>query len=36
MFMARKIHIVLSGMQKVRIDQTAEDELVRTVPYFSP
>lgn len=33
MLMAQKIHAVLSGMEQLRIDETSEQELLRTVPY---
>jgi len=33
---ARRIHAVLSGLEKVRIDQTTEAQLLRTVPYLVP
>lgn len=32
MFMARQMYAVLSGMQKLRIDQTSEEELLKAVP----
>lgn len=32
--MARKFHAVLSGLERVRVDQTTEAELMRTVPYM--
>ena len=32
--MARRIHAVLAGLEQVRIDQTNEAELLKTVPYL--
>jgi hypothetical protein len=34
MLMTRKIHSVLAGMQKIRLDQTTERELLNTVPHL--
>jgi hypothetical protein len=34
MLMARRIHAVLAGMEKVKIDQTTESQLVKVVPYL--
>jgi hypothetical protein len=33
---ARKIHAVLLGLEQVRVDQTTEAQLLRTVPYLVP
>ncbi len=33
--MARKIQAILHGLEQVRIDQTTEEELLRTVPYLT-
>jgi hypothetical protein len=35
MLMARKIHAVLAGMEKVHIDQTTEGQLLKTVPFLT-
>jgi len=32
--LTRRIHAVLNGLEHLRIDQTTEDELLRTVPYL--
>jgi hypothetical protein len=32
--LTRKMHAVIAGLSKVRIDQTTEDEVVRVVPYL--
>jgi hypothetical protein len=34
MLIARQIHAVLAGMQKIRLDQTTERELLNTVPHL--
>lgn len=33
--MARRIQAVLHGLAEVRIDQTSEDDLLKTVPYLT-
>ncbi|HEX3106010.1 MAG TPA: hypothetical protein VHQ22_16315 [Terriglobales bacterium] len=35
MLMARKIHAVLAGMDKIRIDETTEGQLLKTVPFLT-
>jgi hypothetical protein len=32
--LTRKIHAVLSGLEQVRVDQTTEEQLLKTVPYL--